>query len=104
MGKGKNTSKAGGGLQMDAFPTLSSHGGEPEDTVQDLIEEVSLPMGLSPKAAFMFTQLSRLPSIHSLSPNGRQVHSATPDNWICYWVSKGERHPNLHLPTHGVDH
>ena len=54
MGKCKNATKAGGGAQRDTSPTLSSCGGKPEDTAYDLLEEVSLQMGASPKAPFRF--------------------------------------------------
>ena len=43
-------------------------------------------MCASPKAPFRFTQLSRLPSIHSLSPKGRWAHSMTPDDQMHYCV------------------
>ena len=62
--------KAGRGVQRDTSPTLLLHIGEPEDTTQDLLEEVSSEMGTSPRAPFRFTNSSRLPSIWSLSPEG----------------------------------
>ena len=60
-------------------PTLSFLGGKPEDTTHDVLEEVSLQSGTSPRAPFRFTQSSRLPSIQSLSPEGRWAHLMTPD-------------------------
>ena len=86
MGKCKNATKAGGGAQRDASPTLLSCGGGPEDTAQDLIEEASLQMGISSKAPFRFTLLKRFPSIHSLLLEGRQTCSTTPDNEMFYCV------------------
>ena len=62
MGKHKNATKAGRGAQRDTFPTPSFSGGEPEDTSHDLLEEVSLQMGTSPKASSRFMQSSRLPA------------------------------------------
>ena len=44
--------KAGGGAQKDTSPTPSFCGGKPEDTIHDLLEEVSLQMGTSPGAPF----------------------------------------------------
>ena len=38
MGKHKNATKVGGGVHKDASPTSSSHGGEPCDIAQDLME------------------------------------------------------------------
>ena len=55
------------GVHKDASPTPSPHGGEPCDRAQDLMEEVASQTGASPKIPFRFTQLSRLPSICSLS-------------------------------------
>ena len=86
MGKHKNTTKSGGGAQRDASPTLLSHWGKPDDTPQYLIEEVSSQIGMSPKAPFRFTQLSRLPSVQSLSPEGRQACSTTPDSQMHYCI------------------
>ena len=99
MGKHKNATKAGGGVQRDPFPTPLSKGGEPEDTVHDLIEEVSSQMGTSPKAPFTFMQSSRLPSIHSLSPEGRWACSMTPDNQMHYCI-----HIRVTLGQEGGDH
>ena len=70
MGKCKNATKEGIGVQRDTSPTPSFCRGKPEDTTHNLLEEVSSQMDMSPKAPFRFTQLSRLPSIHSLSPEG----------------------------------
>ena len=52
MGKCRNATKVGGGVHKDTSPTPSSHGGEPCDTVQDLMEEVASQVGASPKAPF----------------------------------------------------
>ena len=52
MGKWKNAIKAGRGVQRDTFPTLLLPKGEPEDTTHDLLEEVSLQTGASPRAPF----------------------------------------------------
>ena len=52
MGKCKNVTKAGGDMQRDNSPTPSFCGGKPEDTAQDLLEEVSSQMGTSLKAPF----------------------------------------------------
>ena len=68
------------------YPSLSFCGSEPEDTTHDLLEEVSSQMGTSPRAPFRFTQYSRLPSIWSLQPKGRQACSMTPNNWMHYCV------------------
>ena len=57
-----------------------------QDTTHDLLEEVLLQMGTSPKAPFTFTQLSRLPSVCSLSPGGRWACLTTPDNQRCYCI------------------
>ena len=109
MGQGKNTTKAGWGAQRDTSSTLSSHGGKPEDTTHDQLEEVSLQMGASSKTHFRFMQLSRQPSVHSLSPEGRWACLMTPDNGMHYCLhvrvilGEGEA-ANLHLPTHGVDY
>ena len=73
MGKHRNATKAGGGAQRYTFPTPSYCGGKPKDTTHDLLEEVSSQTSASPKASFRLTQLSRSPSIHSLSPEGRQA-------------------------------
>ena len=43
-------------------------------------------MGISPKAHFRFTQLRRLSSVHSLSPEGRQACSLTQNNQTCYCI------------------
>ena len=86
MGKCKNGTKAGRGAQGYTSPTPLFHGGEPEDTTHDLLEEVSSQMGTSPKAPFRFTQSSRLPSIQSLSLEGSQASSMTPDNQMHYFV------------------
>ena len=40
MGNHKNATKAGGGVQRDTSPTPLSHGGKPEDSTHDLIEEI----------------------------------------------------------------
>ena len=57
-----------------------------KDTAQNLLEEVWLQMGMSPRAPFRFTQLSRSPSIWSLSPEGRWAHMTTPNNWMHYCI------------------
>ena len=59
IGKCKNATKAGRGVQRDAFPTLLFWEGEPEDTAHDLLEEVSTQIGTSPKVPFRLTQSSR---------------------------------------------
>ena len=70
----------------------------------DLLEEVSLQTGASPKAPFRFTQLSRLPSIWSLLPEGRWACSMIADNWTHYCiyirVTLGEGGGNQPLPSH----
>ena len=71
MGKCKNTAKVLGGGVGGHLPTPSSFGGDPEDTAQDLMQEVSSQMGTSPKAPFRFTKSIRLLSILSLSPEGQ---------------------------------
>ena len=104
MGKWKNTVKAGGGEQRDASPTPLSCGGKPENTTCNLLEEVSSQMGMSPRAHFRFIQSSRSPSIWSLSPEGRWVHSMTPYNWMhcCVHirVSLGEMEGDQSPPSH----
>ena len=58
MGKCKNAAKGGVGTQKGASSTLSSHGGDPGNTVPDLMEEVAslekelLQMGASSKMSF----------------------------------------------------
>ena len=61
-------------------------------------------MGLSPKIPFRFTQLSRSPSTCSLSPEGGQAHSWTPDDKMHYCVhirvTLGERGGDPPPPSH----
>ena len=85
MGKHRNATKTGG-AQRYTFPTPLCHGGKLEDTSHDLLEKVSSQMGMSPKAPFRFTNLSRFPSIQSLSPEGIWAHLMTSDNWTHYCV------------------
>ena len=107
MGKHRNATKAGRATQRYTSPTQLCHGGEQEDTAHDLLEEVSSQMGTSPKAPFRFMQLSRSPSICSLSLEGRWACSMTPENLTHYCVhirvALGEGVTTLYLPTHGVD-
>ena len=109
MGKHKNATKVGGVVQRDISPTPSFQGGEPEDSTHVLLEEVSTQMNMSPKVPLRFTQLSRSPSICSLSPKGGQTHLVTPDDQMHYCIDvrvilgEGEV-TNCHLPMHGVDH
>ena len=49
MGKPKKATKEGRGVQRDTSPTLSFCGGKPEDTTNNMLEEVSLQMGVYPK-------------------------------------------------------
>ena len=102
MGKWKNAVKAGGGVQRDTSPIPSFHGGKPEDTTHDLLEEVLSQTGASPRAPFRFTPSSRLPSIWSLSPEGRRACSMTPENWMhyCIHVKSDSRGGNQPLPSH----
>ena len=86
MGKCRNAPKAGGGAQRYTSPIPSCCGGEWEDTTHDLLEEVSSQMGTSPKAPFSFMHSSRSPSIHSLSPDGRQACSTITEYWMHYCI------------------
>ena len=86
MGKYKNANKAGRGAQRYTFPTLLFWGGKPEDTAHDLLEEVSMQTGASPKVPFRFTQSSRLPSLCLLSAEGRWACSVTPDSQTHYCI------------------
>ena len=58
MGMCRNATKGGRGAEKDTSPTPLSHGGEPCDTSQDLMEEaalmeeVLLQMSTSPKMPF----------------------------------------------------
>ena len=109
MGRCKNVTKTGREVQGYTSPTPSFQGGKAEDTAPDLIEEVLTQIGMSPKVPFRFTQSNRLPSTHSLSPEGGQACSMTPDNKMCYCIpirlTLEEREAtSLHLPTHGVNH
>ena len=80
------------GVQMDASPTLLSHGGELSDTAQDQIEEVALmeevlsQMSESLRTPFRFIQLSRLPSVHSLSLECWWAYLTTPNDQMGYCV------------------
>ena len=65
IGKHKNATRAGGGVQRDTSPTLLLCGGETEDTTHDLLEEVSFQMCMSPIAPFRFMQSSRQITLHT---------------------------------------
>ena len=91
------------------LPPLSSCGGEPGNTIHDLLEQVSSEMGTSPKAPFRFTQFSRSPSMWPLSPKGRQACLTLPGNQMHYCahvrVNLGEGEvTTLSLPMPGVDY
>ena len=92
MGKHRNTTKAGRGTQKNTSPTLSSCGGKPCDTAQDLMEEaalmeeVLLQMSTSPKMPFRFTQTSRLPSVCSLLIEHQWACSTTPNDQMHYCI------------------
>ena len=101
--------RPGRGMQKDTSHTPSSHGGEPSDAVLDLIEELLMEevlsqMGASSKMPFRFTQLSRLPSVHSLSLECQWACSTTPNNWMHYCihirVTLGEGRGNQLPPSH----
>ena len=82
MGKHKNTTKTGREEQGYTFPTPSFWGGKPEHTAPNLIEEVSMQIGTCPKVPFRLTQLSRSPSVCSVSPMGGHTFWGTPDDWM----------------------
>ena len=69
-----------------------------------MIEEVSMQMGTSPNVPFRFTQLSKLPSVCTLSPEGGQAHSSTLDDQmhycICIRVTLGQRVGDQPAPSH----
>ena len=68
------------------------------------MEEVLLQMGMPPKMPFRFMQLSRLPSIHSLSLDHQWASSVTPDDQMHYCihirVTLGEGRGNQPPPSH----
>ena len=68
------------------------------------MEEVLSQAGASPKMSFRFTQLSRLPLIHSILLGHQWAHSTTPDNWMCYCahirvalLGEGQSTPPFHM-------
>ena len=92
-------------MLKDAFPTPSSHGGELCDTAQGQMEEVASQMGASSKMPFRYTQLSRLPSVHSLSLECQLVHSTNSNDQLYYCIhitvtleeGKGDQLPPSHM-------
>ena len=102
MGKCKNATKAGRGVQRDTSPTSLFCGDEPEDSTHNKLEDVSSQMGTSPKAPFIFMQSSRLPSLQSLSPEGRWACLMTSDIQIQYCfhirVTQGRGWPTSTFP------
>ena len=84
IGKHRNATKTGRGVQKYTSPIPSCHGGKPEDTAHHLLEEVSSQMGTSLKTPFRFMQSSRSPSINSLSPEDRRACWMTPENCMFY--------------------
>ena len=70
----------------DSSPALLSHGCELCDTAQDLMEEIALRMGPSPKTPFRFTQSSRSQFRCCLSLWHWWAHATYPDNQKHYCV------------------
>ena len=112
MGKCKNTTEGGGGMQNGASPTPSSHWGEQGDTgntAKDIIGS-SIDGGgvLTERHSFQdtlqITQLSRLPYKWSPSPEYHWDHSTTPDNQMYYCihvrVTFGEGRGDQPPPSH----
>ena len=68
------------------------------------MEEVFLPMGTPSKTPFRLTQLSRLPSKQSLSPECQWDHSVTPEDQTHYCfhmrVTFGEGRGDQLPPSH----
>ena len=62
------------------------HSEEASQRIPPLIEKVSTQIGTSPKVPFRFTQSSRSPSVHSLSPEGRQACPRNPDDQTHYCI------------------
>ena len=60
MGKWKNATKVGGGVQRDTSPTQSFCEGKPEDTTHDLLEEVSLQTGTSSQSTFQIHPIEQM--------------------------------------------
>ena len=73
--------------RRNTSPTPSFCGGEPEDTTYDLLEEVSLQMGMSPQSTFQIHWIKQI-TLHMVSITSGYMSTLdmTPGNWMCYCI------------------